>query len=242
MALAICTNVGKMTGYLVIGASRAVLQKTLATGDNLGEITTKLGTLGMLMHCFGAATALTLIHHLGFWVRRQPAPPPPHFPSCQFLARISLCNVCSCHGIQRHNGLGQGQLGAIGAGAVAGFYAPVRASQCVVMSAVTFVSLRRLVKRWAEQRRRRQQQRRVPEEAAAAAAAAAAPWVCPSPEQLHDELAARWSFVYSLAARASVWREVALADTGAATDRSHLSFVQPLFWLSFTYAMPTLTC
>ena len=66
MALAICTNVGKMTGYLVIGASRAVLQKTLATGDNLGEITTKLGTLGMLMHCFGAATALTLIHHLGF--------------------------------------------------------------------------------------------------------------------------------------------------------------------------------
>jgi hypothetical protein len=79
MALAICTNVGKMTGYLVIGASRAVLQKTLATGDNLGEITTKLGTLGMLMHCFGAATALTLIHPLGFWVRRQPAPPPPTF-------------------------------------------------------------------------------------------------------------------------------------------------------------------
>lgn len=32
MALAICTNIGKMTGYLVIGASRAVLQKTLATG------------------------------------------------------------------------------------------------------------------------------------------------------------------------------------------------------------------
>ena len=42
MALAICTNVGKMTGYLVIGASRAVLQRTLASGDNLGEVT--LGT------------------------------------------------------------------------------------------------------------------------------------------------------------------------------------------------------
>jgi hypothetical protein len=67
MVLAICTNVGKMTGYLVIGASRAVLQKTLATSDNLGEITTKLGMLGMLMHCLGAATALTLIHNLGFW-------------------------------------------------------------------------------------------------------------------------------------------------------------------------------
>ena len=26
-------------GYLIIGASRAVLQKTLATGDNLGEVT-----------------------------------------------------------------------------------------------------------------------------------------------------------------------------------------------------------
>ena len=50
MALAICTNVGKMTGYLVIGASRAVLQKTLATGDNLGEITTKLGTVSPWDH------------------------------------------------------------------------------------------------------------------------------------------------------------------------------------------------
>ena len=67
MLLAICTNVGKMTGYLVIGATRAVLQKTLATGDNLGEVTAKLGTLGMLMHCFGAATALTLVHLLDFW-------------------------------------------------------------------------------------------------------------------------------------------------------------------------------
>ena len=67
MALAICTNVGKMTGYLVIGASRAVLQKTLATGDNLGEITAKIGTLGMLMHCFGAATALTLASNVGFY-------------------------------------------------------------------------------------------------------------------------------------------------------------------------------
>ena len=168
MALAICTNVGKMTGYLVIGASRAVLQKTLATSDNLGEITTKLGTLGMLMHCFGAATALTLIHHIGFW----------------------------------------GQLGAISAGAAVGFYAPVRASQCVVMSAVTLVSLRRVVKRWAEQKVTPSSGApiRTPE--------GEAEGECPSPEQLHNELAARWSFVYSLAARASVWRELALADTG----------------------------
>eukprot|EP00966_Prymnesium_polylepis_P186516 4323502-Prymnesium_polylepis.1 len=134
MAMAICTNIGKMTGYLVIGASRAVLQKALATGDNLGEITAKLGTLGMLMHCFGAATALTLTQFLGFW----------------------------------------GQLGAISAGAVVGFYAPVRASQCVLMSSVTAVSLRRLVRQWA------------------AARAAAAPWECPSPAGMHDELAARW--------------------------------------------------
>ena len=210
MVLAIITNIGKMSGYLIIGASRAVLQKTLATGDNLGEITTKLGTLGMLMHCFGAATALTLIHHLGFW----------------------------------------GQLGAISAGAAVGFYAPVRASQCVaepitlmhslhadghpvrrgepraqrtarrpssaqcctapraalwvrrcvVMSTVTLVSLRRLVKRWADERG----------DASSASSSGAPtpadaahgpppPWACPSPEQLHNELAARWSVVYSLA-------------------------------------------
>ena len=156
MALAICTNVGKMTGYLVIGASRAVLQKTLATGDNLGEITAKLGTLGMLMHCFGAATALTLTQFLGFW----------------------------------------GQLAAISAGAAVGFYAPMRASQCVVMSNVSTASLRRVVRRWV------------------AARDGATPWACPSPGKLHDELAARWSVVYSLAARASAWRELLHADTG----------------------------
>ena len=32
--------------------------------------------------------------------------------------------------------------------------------------------------------------------------------------ELHDELAARWSVVYSLAARASAWRELLHADTG----------------------------
>ena len=93
MVLAICTNVGKMTGYLVIGASRAVLQKTLASGENLGEVTARLGTLGMLMHCFGAATALTLEQFHDFW----------------------------------------GQFAALSAGAAVGFYAPVRASECVVM-------------------------------------------------------------------------------------------------------------
>jgi hypothetical protein len=30
-------------------------------------VTAKLGTLGMLMHCFGALTALTLVQVLGFW-------------------------------------------------------------------------------------------------------------------------------------------------------------------------------
>ena len=150
MPLAICTNVGKMTGYLVIGASRAVLQKTLATNDNLGEITAKLGTLGMLMHCCGAAAALTLTQFLGF----------------------------------------TGQLAAIVAGAAVGFYAPVRASQCVVMSNVTAVSLRRLVSSWSAARR------------------AAVPWACPSPASLHEELAARWNIMYSLAARASIWREL----------------------------------
>ena len=181
MVLAICTNVGKMVGYLVIGASRAVLQKTLATGDNLGEITTKLGTLGMLMHCFGSATALTLIHYLGFW----------------------------------------GQLGAISAGAAVGFYAPMRASQCVVMPTVTIVSLRRLVKRWAEHRVGLPT---TPASSAAEAVSDSGPasgaesvplaWQCPSPEQLHEELAARWSFAYSLRSRANVWREVFLADSG----------------------------
>ena len=203
MVLAICTNVGKMTGYLVIGASRAVLQKTLATSDNLGEITTKLGMLGMLMHCFGAATALTLIHYLGFW----------------------------------------GQLAAISTGAVVGFYAPVRASQCVVMSAVTIISLRRLVQRWAEERgpldtsNLRWAEERGPRARAEATCAevtckrpplgtaqdgqpdgtapgGTARWRCPSPKKLHDELVARWSFRHSLAARASVWREIALADSG----------------------------
>ena len=31
------------------------------------KVTAKLGTIGMLMHCFGAATALTLVHYLDFW-------------------------------------------------------------------------------------------------------------------------------------------------------------------------------
>ena len=189
MVLAICTNVGKMTGYLVIGASRAVLQKTLATSDNLGEITTKLGMLGMLMHCFGAATALTLIHYLGFW----------------------------------------GQLAAISTGAVVGFYAPVRASQCVVMSAVTIISLRRLVARWSEERGPRARAEATCAEVTCkrpplgtaqdgqpdgTAPGGTARWRCPSPKKLHDELVARWSFRHSLAARASVWREIALADSG----------------------------
>ena len=65
-------------------------------------MTARLGTLGMLMHCFGAATALTLVHYLDFW----------------------------------------GQLAAITAGGVLGFYATVRASECVVMSTVSAVSLR----------------------------------------------------------------------------------------------------
>ena len=157
MALAICTNIGKMTGYLIIGASRAVLQKTLASrGDNLGEVTAKLGALGMLMHCFGAATALMLVHYLDFW----------------------------------------GQLAAITAGAGVGFYAPVRASQCVVMPTVSTSSIRHLTSRWT------------------AARGAALPWVCPSPETLHHELAARWSIAHSLAGRASTWRELLFRDSG----------------------------
>ena len=206
MVLAICTNVGKMTGYLVIGASRAVLQKTLATGDNLGEVTAKLGTLGMLMHCFGAATALTLTQFLGFG----------------------------------------GQLAALSFGAAVGFYAPVRASQCVVMSSVTTVSLRRLVKRWAAARDGVGVSVGVGVGVGGAggvggAALASAglsslkpsssssssssslppplppppppplPWACPSPEALHVELSARWSVAYSLASRAGVWRELLLA-------------------------------
>jgi len=163
-------------GYLIIGASRAVLQKTLATGDNLGEITAKLGTLGMLMHCFGALTALSITHVLGFW----------------------------------------GQLGALTAGAAAGFYAPVRASQCVVM---TSVSLRRVVARWAEPRAGAPcgegGAAPPPGTAAAASVDAAAGWgECPSPEALHAELAARWSVRHSLAARASAWRELFSSDAG----------------------------
>ena len=184
MALAICTNVGKMSGYLIIGASRAVLQKALATGDNLGEVTTKLGTIGMsmhrlgaahtymhtcththigtvgmLMHCFGAASALTLTQYLGFWA----------------------------------------QLGAISAGAIVGFYAPMRASQSVVMSSVTTVCLRRIVRRWVSARD-------------------TPAWACPSPVQLHEELAARWSFSYSLAARATTWRELLRGDAASGAE------------------------
>ena len=190
MVLAICTNVGKMTGYLVIGAARAVLQKTLATGDNLGEITTKLGTLGMMMHCFGAATALTLIHNLGFW----------------------------------------GQLGAISAGAAVGFYAPMRASQCVVMSTVTLVPLRRLVKRWVEQGGPAAPGASVAPSAPGASAgeANAPPWQCPSPEQLHEELVARWSFFYSMRSRANVWREILFTDPGVLSVGSVALHVAPV--------------
>ena len=156
MALAICTGTCKMTGYLVIGASRAVLQKALATGDNLGEITTKLGTIGMVMHCFGSAAALTVIQFLDFW----------------------------------------GQLGAISAGAAVGFYAPVRASQSVVMPAVTSISLRRVTERWATVRDD-----------------PASPWVCPSPNELHDQLAARWNVAYSLKSRMSAVKELAASDS-----------------------------
>ncbi|EOD36829.1 hypothetical protein EMIHUDRAFT_462361 [Emiliania huxleyi CCMP1516] len=135
MGLAILTNVGKMTGYLIIGASRAVLQKTLATG------------------------------------------------------------------------------------AAAGFYAPVRASQCVVMTSVTAVSLRRVVARWAEPRAGAPcgegGAAPPPGTAAAASVDAAAGWgECPSPEALHAELAARWSVRHSLAARASAWRELFSSDAG----------------------------
>ena len=42
--------------------------------------------------------------------------------------------------------------------------------------------------------------------AAASAAACDGAWVCPTPEQLHAELAARWHALYSLAARAGAWR------------------------------------
>ena len=169
MVLAICTNVGKMTGYLVIGASRAVLQKTLASGENLGEVTARLGTLGMLMHCFGAATALTLVQFLDFW----------------------------------------GQFAALSAGAAVGFYAPVRASECVVMSTVTAVSLRRLVARWAEAR------------AVVHGRGGPRRWACPSPTALHDELAARWSWRYSLAARAGAWRELLTTDASL-RDAAHV--------------------
>ena len=110
------------------------------------------------MHCFGAATALTLVQCVGFW----------------------------------------GQLGAMSIGACVGFYAPVRASQCVVMSTVTTISLRRVTARWA---------------AARADGQAGQPWACPSPRELHDELAARWSIRHSLAARAGAWRELMSADT-----------------------------
>jgi len=171
MALAIGTNVGKMTGYLIIGASRAVLQKTLATGDNLGEITAKLGTLGMLTHCFGAAAALTLTQLVDFW----------------------------------------GQLSAISAGAIVGFYAPMRASQCVVMATVTPGSLRRLTTRWAAARAAG-----LPRvgDSAAGGVTPAQPWACPTPAELHAELAARWHVAYSLAARASAWRELLAASPG----------------------------
>ena len=169
MALAIMTNIGKMSGYLIIGASRAVLQKTLATGDNLGEVTAKLGTLGMLMHCFGSATALTLTSYVGFY----------------------------------------GQLGAISLGAVAGFYAPMRASQCVVMSSVNTVSLRRLVERWAAAREGSLPSASV---TSPADAPSSTTWECPTPQALHDELAARWTIRHSLLARASIWRELLLTD------------------------------
>ena len=165
MALAIVTNIGKMSGYLIIGASRAVLQKTLATGDNLGEVTAKLGTLGMLMHCFGSATALTLTTYLGFY----------------------------------------GQLCAISMGAVVGFYAPMRASQCVVMSSVNDVSLRRLVERWTAACH-------PPTSIPSDTPTPHSPWVCPTPQVLHDELAARWTIRHSLLARASIWRELLLTD------------------------------
>ena len=216
MLLAICTNVGKMSGYLIIGAARAVLQKTLATGDNLGEVTSKLGTLGMLMHCFGAAGALTLVQVLGFW----------------------------------------GQLSALSAGAVVGFYAPVRASQCVVMPNLSAVSLRRLVQRFAAARASTTSSAATTTTASATtttsatttsattttaassasaasstsasassassasftsatstvASAGAVRWQCPSPEQLHHELQSRWSVRHSLWARASAWRELLGSD------------------------------
>ena len=166
MPLAICTNTGKMTGYLIIGASRAVLQKTLATGDNLGEVTAKLGTLGMLMHCFGAATALTLIQFLGFW----------------------------------------GQLGAISTGAVVGFYAPVRASRCVIMSQLSPISLRKLARRWASARS--DLNGAVAGTVAFEDGGRADQWTCPSPAELHEELAARWSVAYSFTSRVRAWREL----------------------------------
>ena len=98
-------------------------------------------------------------------------------------------------------------------------------SQCVVMSSVTSVSLRRLCQRFAAHRAAAAASASSPDattatssptstatatdadaSAAAAAAAADGAWVCPTPEQLHAELAARWHALYSLAARAGAWR------------------------------------
>ena len=127
-------------------------------------------------------------------------------------------------------------------GAAAGFYAPVRASQCVVMTSVTAVSLRRVVARWAEPRAGAPcgegGAAPPPGTAAAASVDAAAGWgECPSPEALHAELAARWSVRHSLAARASAWRELFSSDAGQlrVADGAWRCTVRPFrqscFWL-----------
>ena len=138
-----------------------------------------------------------------------------------------------------------GQLTALSAGAAAGFYAPVRASQCVVMPALSAISLRRLAQRFAAARDAATTTTATAATTTTAAATAATaanaatsaaaatsaftftadasatattsntgavPWLCPSPEQLHHELASRWSVRHSLWARASAWRELLSAD------------------------------
>ena len=87
-----------------------------------------------------------------------------------------------------------GQLSAISVGAAVGFYAPMRASQCVVMPTVTTISLRRVAERWV-------------------ANDAVSPWVCPSPSELHDQLTARWNFRYSLKSRMNAVRELWKSDS-----------------------------
>eukprot|EP00756_Hemistasia_phaeocysticola_P064577 Hpha_TRINITY_DN7907_c0_g1::TRINITY_DN7907_c0_g1_i3::g.145974::m.145974 len=54
-----------MAGYLTIGAARAVMQQSLATGNNLGEITAKLGTMGMVLHALGSLAALSVAQVFG---------------------------------------------------------------------------------------------------------------------------------------------------------------------------------